>query len=205
MKSRAIIALDTIRKITRDMPCTMMSTIIEAYGKDPFLILISCILSLRSRDAKTLSVCIDLFAKATTPEELLALSSSQLESILYPIGFYKQKTQTLRHVSAELINRFNEKVPTTEEGLLSIKGVGRKTSALVLSSAFDIPAICVDVHVHRIANLLGIVHTKAPHQTEIELMRLLPKKYWHECNSLFVKFGQNVKPKDIVSIFNQNK
>ncbi|MBT5015288.1 endonuclease III [bacterium] len=187
------------------MPCTMMSSIIDTYGKNPFLILISCILSLRSRDAKTLSVCVDLFAKAITPEELLALPPSQLESILYPIGFYKQKTQTLRHVSAELIKRFNGKVPQTEEDLLSIKGVGRKTSALVLSSAFDIPAICVDVHVHRIANLLGIVHTMTPHQTEMELMRLLPKKYWHECNSLFVMFGQNVKPKDIVSIFNQNK
>jgi len=185
------------------MPETMMASIIDTYGKDPYLILVSCLLSLRARDTQTLPVCHTLFKKVRSPQGLLTLPLSELESILYSLGFYKQKAKTLKSISLELINRFNGIVPHTEEKLLSIKGIGRKTANLILASAFEIPAICVDVHVHRIANMLGMVNTKTPHETEIALRQLLPKDRWTECNSLFVKLGQNVRVSDILSIFNK--
>ncbi len=131
----------------------------------------------------------------------MALSLSELESILYSLGFYKQKAKTLKNVSLELINKFGGLVPHAEEELLSIKGIGRKTASLVLASAFDIPAICVDVHVHRIVNLIGMVETNTPHETEIVLSQLLPKDRWVECKSLFVKLGQNFKVSEIVAVF----
>ena len=178
-----------------------MSLLIQQeYGKAPYLILVSCLLSLRARDTVTLPICRQLFSSAQTPHQMLAISRSDLEHILRPIGFYRQKAKTLHEVSRDLIARFKGKVPSDEADLLSIKGVGRKTANLVRGMAFDIPAICVDTHVHRLANQLGLVHTKTPEQTEREMATLVPKKYWIEMNHLLVTWGQQVPRKQQIPL-----
>ena len=170
----------------------MTLSIIEQFGKNPFLILISCLLSLRAKDTVTLPISGILFRSIRTPQELVEMPLAQLEKIIRPIGFYKVKAQRLKSVSQELINRFGGNVPRTKEELLSINGVGQKTANLVLGMAFDIPAICVDVHVHRISNRLGLVKTKTPEETEQALMTLLPKKDWIQVNWLLVALGQTI-------------
>ena len=178
-----------------------MSLLIQQeYGKSPYLILVSCLLSLRARDTVTLPICRQLFSLAQTPLQMLAISRPDLEHILRSIGFYRQKAKTLHEVSRDLIARFKGKVPSGEADLLSIKGVGRKTANLVRGMAFDIPAICVDTHVHRLANQLGLVHTKTPEQTERELAMLVPKKYWIELNHLLVTWGQQVPRKQQIPL-----
>ena len=185
-----VIAL--LKKVTINMPKPLITQIIELYGKDPFLILISCLLSLRARDVMTLIICKELFSKAKTPQDILAMDNSLLEGILYSGALYKKKTKILKEVSNVILTNFNGKVPSSESDLLSIKGVGRKTAALVLAKAYDIPAICVDVHVHRITNRLGLVNTLTVNQTEEELKRIVPKEYWIDINELFVTWGQNI-------------
>jgi endonuclease-3 len=125
---------------------------------------------------------------------MLKLSSGTIEKLIYPVGFYRNKARSILSVSAELLKRFKGKVPKTSEDLLSIKGVGLKTANLVLSEAFRIPAICVDTHVHRISNQIGLVNTKTPEETEKKLMEILPKRYWREFNPLLVMWGQNRGP-----------
>jgi endonuclease-3 len=171
----------------------MITTIIKEYGKDPYLILIGCLLSLRSRDVKTLPVCRELFERARTPQELLKIPLDELEKILYPLGFYRRKAATIRAVSKALLEDFSGKVPATEQELLSLPGVGRKTTNLVLAEAFGIPALCVDTHVHRLSNRFGLVKTKTPIETEYALREILPQRYWAEWNRLLVMWGQNIK------------
>jgi len=172
--------------------------IAKKYHNDPFLILVSCLLSLRARDTMTLPVSEKLFLRARTPDQLLKIPIHELEKIVHPLGFYRQKARTLHSVSKELITRFNGKVPHTEEDLLSLKGVGRKTANLVLGVAFGIPAICVDTHVHRLSNALGLVRTKTPDQTEVALKKIIPEKDWIEFNKLLVVWGQQVPRKQQV-------
>jgi endonuclease-3 len=160
--------------------------------KDPFFVLVSCLLSLRSRDTVTLPISQNLFSRVTSPQEMLDIPLQDLEEIIRPIGFFHQKARTLKHVSAELLNRFNGRVPSSEADLLSIKGIGRKTANLVLGLSFGIPAICVDTHVHRLSNQLGLVSTKTPEQTEEALKKILLKKDWIEFNNLLVTWGQKV-------------
>lgn len=182
-----------LQKATKKMQQPLVNEIIKEFGKDPFLILISCLLSLRSRDTGTLPVCRVLFARAKTPQEILSIPIPELERIIYSVNFYKTKAKTLHEVSRIIIKDFKGKVPCSEKELLSIKGVGPKTANLVLGLAFDIPAICVDVHVHRLSNLLGLIKTKTVEQTEEALKKILPKKYWIEWNRLLVIWGQNFR------------
>jgi len=182
-----------LRKATMHILVPMSVVIVQEYHNDPFLILVSCLLSLRAKDTKTLPVSRKLFSVAKTPKDFVNLPLSHLEKLIYSIGFYKQKARTIKSVSEEILTRFNGRVPRTRDELLSINGIGLKTASLVLGMAFDVPAICVDVHVHRLSNALGIVHTKNPVQTEEELERILPQKYWIEYNHLLVKLGQNLK------------
>lgn len=170
----------------------LTTLIIQDFGKNPFLILISCLLSLRSRDIITYKVCKELFARAKTPHELFFMPINELQDIIYSINYYKTKAQTIHNVCSEILNRFNGVVPSTSEELLSIKGIGRKTANLVLSQAFDIPAICVDIHVHRVSNRLGIINTKTVFETEKALERIIPKEKWNSLNYLFVTWGQNI-------------
>lgn len=170
----------------------LIDCIIDEYGKDPYLILIGCLLSLRVKDISTIHVCRDLFNRVKRPEELLALPEDELKKIIFKTGFYQNKARVLREVSRVVLEDFGGKVPDTYEQLISIKGVGPKTANLVLGMAFDIPSICVDTHVHRISNRLGLIKTKTVEQTEEELKLLLDKKDWITWNKLLVIWGQNI-------------
>ncbi|VVB77719.1 G/T mismatches repair enzyme [uncultured archaeon] len=160
--------------------------------QDPFKILISCLLSLRSRDETTEKISNELFKIADTPEKLLRIPLKRLEGIVYSTGHYHKKALTLKHVSNELITRFNSKVPETREELMSIKGIGPKTANIVLNFAFNQPYIPVDIHCHRIPNRLGWLQTKTPEETEKELEKILPREYWFEFNGIFVLFGRTI-------------
>lgn len=184
--------LEILKKATEGMTEPMSVMLIRDYGRDPFIILISCLLSLRAKDLVTYPVSKKLFSLVRTPQDLLAVPLAQLEDIFHPLGFFRKKAVTVKEVSKELIDRFGGKVPSTEQELLSIKGVGRKTANLVRGMAFNIPAICVDTHVHRLANRLGWVTTKDPDETERELKKIVPKEYWIDLNTYLVMWGQNV-------------
>lgn len=170
----------------------MTQSVIAQYPHDPYPILISCLLSLRAKDTITLPVSLHLFSIARTPEQMLGLQISEIESIIRPVNYYRRKAVQLHHVSADLIARFDGKVPNNLHDLLSIKGVGLKTANLVLAEAFGIPAICVDIHVHRISNRLGIIQTKTVEETEYALRQVLPEKYWIIWNRLLVMLGQTL-------------
>ncbi len=191
-EARVIKIINLLKEHTLSMDRPALLQISDEFGKDPFLILICCLLSLRARDVEVIPVCQSLFRVAKTPAQLLSLDQGDLEKMLHSLGFYRSKARALKSVSSELIERFDSKVPADEADLLSIKGIGRKTANAVLGYAFDIPAICVDTHVHRIVNRLGWMKTKTAKQTEEQLRLLVPQKYWIELNSLFVMWGQNV-------------
>lgn len=190
-KAQALRIIKILQVKTKDMPPTMSIILSKEYNKDPFVILISCLLSLRSRDIQTLPVSRKLFELVRSPQELLNLPDQKIEEIIYKLGYYRQKTRILKSVCRELIDRFASKVPQSFEDLLSIKGIGPKTANLVMADAYNEPAICVDTHVHRLANLFGLVNTKTPAKTEIELKKIVPQEYWREINQLFVVWGQN--------------
>jgi endonuclease-3 len=159
---------------------------------DPYLVLVSCILSLRTKDKVTVERANALFAKAKSPQEMLGISSERIAKIIYPVGFYHTKAEVIRNLSKIIIRDYKSKVPDTREDLLKIKGIGPKTAALVLGLGFNIPAICVDTHVHRVSNRLGWVVTKRPEDTEGALEKIIPKKYWIGLNTWFVAFGQHI-------------
>ena len=173
------------------VPEPMSIQLVQDYGRDPYLVLIACLLSLRSRDVVTYHVCKELFRLVRTPQQMLKIPQEDLEALIHKIGFFRLKATILKEVSQQLIDQFNGKVPETEQELLSIKGVGRKTANLVLAEAFNKPAICVDVHVHRLSNQLGLVNTKNPDETEFALQKIFPPNQWREINRLLVMLGQN--------------
>lgn len=160
--------------------------------KDPFLVLIACILSLRTNDKTTYPATIRMLKLGKTPKDFTKVKTEDLEKAIYPVGFYKNKAAQIIELSKTLVEKYNSKVPDEIDELVKFKGVGRKTANLVLSEGFNKPAICVDVHVHRIFNRLGYVKTKTPEETEMALRKKLPQKYWIEINSLLVTHGQNV-------------
>lgn len=164
---------------------------LEVFGKNPYKTLISTILSARTKDELTLKVSEKLFRRAPNIRRLRNLSQSEIQNLIYPVGFYKVKAKHIKRLS-EMISR----VPKTREELIKLPGVGRKTANLVLNRAFNIPAIAVDTHVHRITNILGWVKTKTPESTEKKLNKILPKKYWPETNKLFVSIGQQYRSKE---------
>ena len=159
---------------------------------DPFKVLIACLLSLRAQDKNTEKASSALFAVADTPEKIMALSQKKLEKLIFSSGHYRKKARTLKHVSKVILERHNGKVPDIKEELLAIKGIGPKTANIVLAFAYGKEALPIDTHCHRIPNRLGWVKTKTPEQTEKQLEKILPKKYWPEFNALFVLFGQTI-------------
>jgi len=174
--------------IKRELP--IVSQLAEE-RRNPFEILISTLLSLRTKDEVTAVATEKLFALASTPEEMLRLSEEEIREAIYPVGFYRNKAATILEVCRELIARFRSRVPGTLEELLTLKGVGRKTANLVVSLGFNGAGLCVDTHVHRISNRLGYVRTKTPEETEFALREKLPAKYWSRYNTLLVAFGRN--------------
>lgn len=160
--------------------------------KNPFKILIATVLSLRTKDQTTAGAAQRLFVKADNPLDMSRLSRPLIERLIYPVGFYRVKAGNIKKICDVLNTVYNSRVPDTLEQLLELDGVGRKTANLVLSLGFDKPAICVDIHVHRISNRFGLIHSKDPLDTEMQLMKMVPKKYWRSINELLVAFGQTI-------------
>ncbi len=184
--------ISILERETKDFIQPMSEILIEEYGRDPYLILIGCLLSLRAKDTTTIHVCRDLFNQVKTPQEMLDLPRVELEKIIFKTGFYKNKAKVLHEVSQIIIDQYDGKVPDSLEELLSIRGIGIKTANLVMGMAFHVPRICVDTHVHRISNRLGLIRTKTPEETEQALMKKLPEKHWILWNKLLVMWGQNI-------------
>lgn len=187
--------IDLIEKLEKatDTFCSPAVTLIKKrFGNNPYLMLVSCVLSLRTKDAISFAASCRLFEKASTPYDMVILSATELERLIYPVGFYRKKSKSIRELSQQLIDHFNGQVPQEMEQLLSLSGVGRKTANLVRGEAFGIPSLCVDTHVHRIANRLGLVQTKTPEETEKALSAIIPSKYWISVNKLLVMWGQNI-------------
>ncbi len=159
---------------------------------DPFRILISTMISLRTRDEVTLAATDRLFTLAHTPRTMAALTQQQVAAAIYPAGFYRTKAHNILAVSQMLQQQYGGSVPDTIEQLTALPGVGRKTANLVLGLGFAIPSICVDTHVHRITNRLGWITTRTPDHSELELQRVLPTQWWIAVNELLVRFGQQV-------------
>jgi endonuclease-3 len=181
-----------LRIATRAMPVPAGQAVVSRFGRDPYLILVACLLSLRTRDTVSFPAACRLFEYAKTPQDMIKIAVEDIEKAIYPVSFYRRKARLIVDFSHDLLKRFGGVVPQTKEELLSFKGIGPKTANLVLGEAFGIPALCVDTHVHRISNRLGIISTKTPEQTEEALARILPKKYWIEWNKLLVMWGQNI-------------
>lgn len=165
-------------------------TFIANRGASPFEILVSTILSLRTKDEVTSAAASRLFDKARTPDGLLAIGEQTVAELIYPVGFYPTKAKRLMQISQMLLEQYDGKVPDTMDQLLALPGVGRKTANLVLLEGFKQPAVCVDTHVHRISNRIGYVVTKTPDKTEMALRDKLPHKHWIKYNELLVAFGQ---------------
>lgn len=161
-------------------------------SRDPFRVLISCLLSLRTKDEVTGEASARLFRRADTPETILKLREQTIARLIYPVGFYRTKATVIRGVCRTLIEQYGGRVPDSLDELLKLKGVGRKTANLVVSVGYGKPGICVDTHVHRISNRWGYVRTRTPEETEQALRRTLPRRHWIVFNDLLVGFGQNV-------------
>lgn len=160
--------------------------------KDPYLVLIACILSLRTNDKTTYPATLRMLEIGRTPEAFAKCDIKVLEKAIYPVGFYTNKAKQIQELSKILYEQMDSKVPDEIEELTKFNGVGRKTANLVLALGFNKPAICVDVHVHRICNRLGYIKTKNPEETEFALRKILPEKYWLVINTILVTHGQNV-------------
>ncbi|MBA3531960.1 MAG: endonuclease III [Ardenticatenales bacterium] len=163
-----------------------------ATGDDPFRILIATILSLRTRDTVTAQVAPQLFARAATPEAMLALPAEELRDLIKRVGFYNNKSESIRAICRQLLEEHGGQVPDDLDTLLALPGVGRKTANLVVTAGYQKAGICVDTHVHRISNRLGYVQTKSPEQSEMALRAKLPKTLWLDINRLLVSLGQTI-------------
>lgn len=191
MPNKTIIS--TIKILSKKYISTDKTTLNRMRQKpNAFRILISCLLSLRAKDETTNKISKELYKVADTPEKIIKLSTKKLEKIIFSTGHYKKKARILKHVSKEIISRFDSKVPKSREELMSIKGIGPKTANIVLAFAFGEAVIPVDTHVHRIPNRLGWIKTKTAEKTEPELHKIIPKRYWLDFNAVFVQFGRDI-------------
>lgn len=200
--------IDVAIKIIKQENKRFVEPIVTTIAKErtPFHVLISCLLSLRTRDQTTREASQRLFAVADTPEDMLRIPVAKLEKIIYPVGFYRTKAKKIQEICEELLKTYQGKVPDAIDDLLKLPGVGRKTANLVVTLGYNKPGICVDTHVHRITNRWGYVRTKNPHETEFALREKLPRKHWLTINDLLVTYGQNictpVSPKCSICLIN---
>lgn len=167
-------------------------TIVSQRTGDPFRVLVSCLLSLRTKDEVTAVASRRLFERASDPASMMALSAEEIANLIFPVGFYRTKAETIREICRIILERHGGTVPDTMEGLLDLPGVGRKTANLTLVLGFGKEGICVDTHVHRICNRWGYVRTRTPEETEMCLREKLPKAYWGVINDWLVTYGQNL-------------
>lgn len=180
-----------LRKAMEGLPGPSV-TLVGKQWRSPFLVLVSCMLSLRTKDETTLVASKRLFTLAKTPGAMGRLTVRQIEKAIYPVGFYKTKARNIKKLCVDILERFKGIVPDNIDTLLTFRGVGRKTANLVLIEGYHRPAICVDTHVHRISNRFGYVTTKNPEETERALRKKLPKRYWIDYNAILVTWGQNI-------------
>ena len=192
LQNRALEIIKLLCIETKNMVPPASVTLIQEYGRDPFLVLIACLLSLRTKDTISLPASCRLFSCARTPQELRVMPIEQIQKLIYPVAFYRRRAQNLKDVCTVLIECFDGTVPNTRDALISLPGVGLKTTNLVLSMGFGIPALCVDTHVHRISNRFGLVQTSTPEETERALQKVIPRDLWIEYCNLLVMWGQNV-------------
>ncbi len=165
---------------------------VKHHGRDPFRVLIGCVLSLRTKDEVSFPATDRLFERASTPAEMLRLRAATISKLIYPTGFYRRKAAQIRGISRQLLERFDGVVPADIDELLTLPGVGRKTANLVVTLGFQKPGICVDTHVHRITNRLGWIETRHPDETEQILRRILPRRHWIPINETLVRHGRQV-------------
>ena len=184
--------LPTLHRVAQCVAHLPQPLIDQMNAAGPFKVLIATLLSLRTRDETTAVVTPRLFAVADTPARMAALNEHQIADLIYPVGFYRNKARDIKTICTILITKYNGDVPTTMEELLALPGVGRKTANLVLAIGHHIPAICVDIHVHRICNRWGYLDTKTPEETEMALRRDLPESAWIDINGLLVTLGQQI-------------
>lgn len=185
-------AIRLVRQAVRRWQEPVLGVIAKQSNRDPFLILISCLLSLRTKDKTTREASDRLFALAHTPTSILKLPLKKIERAIYPVGFYRTKAKSIHQICHQLIDEYGGRVPDSIDELVTLPGVGRKTANLVVTVGFQKPGICVDVHVHRISNRWGYIKTKTPEESELALRRKLPKEYWITYNDLLVPYGQNL-------------
>lgn len=175
----------------QNLPRTDFVNLMEEL-ENPYLVLVFCILSLRTKDQTTYPAALRLFKLAKNPQEMILQNENDISNAIYPVGFYKNKAKQILELSKVIVEKYNGQVPSDIDELCKLKGVGRKTANLTLAKGFGIPAICVDVHVHRICNRLGYVNTKNPDETELVLRQQLPQDLWLDINTILVTFGQNI-------------
>jgi endonuclease-3 len=185
-------AIKILKRDVRQWQEPVVGVVARESDRDPFRILISCLLSLRTKDKTTGEASARLFALASTPAGLLTLSRRRIERAIYPVGFYRTKAKAIHAICRRLLDAYDGQVPQTIDDLITLPGVGRKTANLVVTVGYQIPGICVDIHVHRISNRWGYVTTKTPEETEQALRAKLPKRYWITFNDLLVPYGQNL-------------
>lgn len=185
-------AIRLVRKEVRLWQEPVLGVVAKQSDRDPFLILISCLLSLRTKDKTTREGSDRLFAMARTPLSMLKLPLKKIEQAIYPVGFYRTKANSIHKICRRLIDEYGGRVPDSIDELVTLPGVGRKTANLVVTVGFQKPGICVDVHVHRISNRWGYIRTTTPEESEQALRRKLPKEYWITYNDLLVPYGQNL-------------
>jgi len=185
-------AIKILRREVRQWQEPVVGVVARESARDPFRILISCLLSLRTKDKTTSEASARLFALAYTPAGLLKLSQRRIERAIYPVGFYRTKAKAILAICRRLLEVYEGKVPQSIEELITLAGVGRKTANLVVTVGYQKPGICVDIHVHRISNRWGYVKTRTPEETEQALRARLPKRYWITFNDLLVPYGQNL-------------
>ncbi|MCA9477696.1 MAG: endonuclease III [Nanoarchaeota archaeon] len=182
---------NALSKVAYDFPVPIVE-LLQIQTKDPFRVLVGTILSARTKDETTAKVLPKLFSKVKMASDFRGLSLSQIEKLIYPVGFYKTKAKHLKLLPDVLDERYQGEIPSTVEELIELPGVGRKTANLVVAVAFQKPAICVDVHMHRIMNRLGYIKTKNPLETEMVLRKKLPVEYWTTISGLIVAYGQHI-------------
>lgn len=164
----------------------------EHGDENPFQVLISCILSLRTKDEVTYVASKKLFKVADTPKKLMNLDTKTIQELIYPVGFYKRKSETIKNIAKKIHEQYNDKVPDTIDELLKLKGVGRKTANIVITYGHNKEGLAVDVHAHRIPNRIGWIKTKTPEETEMLLRKDLPNKFWIPFNELMVRHGKAI-------------
>ncbi|MFH1771935.1 MAG: endonuclease III [Candidatus Omnitrophota bacterium] len=184
---------ETIKSVKKQVALYILPSVtVISRQNDPYRVLVSCMLSLRTKDEVTMLAADKLFKAAGSINNMVRLSCGRIEKLIYPVGFYRTKARAILKTNKKILDYYGGKVPCNIEKLLSLSGVGRKTANLVMGLACNIPAICVDTHVHRMSNRLGWVNSKRPDETEEQLKKVVPKKYWISLNTIFVSFGRNI-------------